>query len=420
MSTSDLEEFKKQMMESVQNTQKPRNEQNVIQVQKNLLLGYVSDAAGCGHIRTIFPMTYVNSIYAKTGQLMTIVSPVFIWQHDILLRTRAIFFQRQMSPGHLETIKKYKEIQPNYKFKMVWDMDDFIWGRNEEQGGTVEDGVPSYNFGSQGITEEIVKSSIEIIKLMDAVTVSTQFLADYIRNKFGIKNIFVVPNAVPAFFWGNRRRAPIRQYLEKPRVIYTGSPTHYLNPIAPRNPSPEEPTGFPGNPKCKLGDFDNAWREWIIKSVNSGRIEFICLGGLPWFFNSIKDKITVVNWVDSFNYHNTVINMRPDFGIMPLVKNNFNKGKSNIKEQELCAVGALAIGSYFDDENAQVNQGPYCNCEAKISYKATVEDIDKMFDKLCEPDTYNSIISKQYDNMLKNGWYLESKEYIDKFIIPFI
>lgn len=421
---SDLDEFEKQLngqtLDSELTTEVPKQNQQVMQIQKNLLLGYVSDAAGCGHIRTIYPMNYVNSVYAKTGQLLTLVSPIFIWQHDILLKTRAIFFQRQMSPMHLEVIKKYKELQPQFKYKMVWDMDDFIWGRNEEQGGTIEDGVPSYNFGSHGITEDIVKCSVEVMKLMDVVTVSTQFLADYIKKNFGINNICVVPNSVPAFFWGNRRRAPIRQRIEKPRVIYTGSPTHYMNPVPPRSPSQQEPNGFPGNSVKKLGDFGNAWKDWVIKSVNAGKIDFICLGGLPWFFESIKDKITIINWVDSFNYHNVVINMRPDFGIMPLVKNNFNKGKSNIKEQELCACGAVAIGSYFDDETNWVNQGPYYNCEAKVSYKASVEDIDKMFDTLCEPENYNSIINKQYKNMAERGWYLESKEYVDKFILPFI
>lgn len=420
--SSDLEEFEKQLTgPSIENdpeisTTPPAPQHQVVQIQKNLLLGYVSDAAGCGHIRQIFPMTYVNSVYAKTGQLMTMVSPIFIWQHDILLRTRAIFFQRQMSPMHLEVIKKYKELQPQFKYKMVWDMDDFVWGRNEEQGGTIDDGVPSYNFGSHGISEEIVKCSVEVMKLMDAVTVSTQFLADYIKNNFGIKNVFVVPNAVPAFFWGNRRRAPIRQRLEKPRVIYTGSPTHYLNPVPPRPASPQEPNGFPGSNIKKPGDFGNAWLEWVIKSVNAGKIDFICLGGLPWFFESIKDKITVVNWVDSFNYHNVVINMRPDFGIMPLVPNNFNHGKSDIKAIELYACGAAAIGTTFTNGKPS----PYDNNPLTLPDNCTVADIDALFDKYCEPANYNKIIDEQYKKLANEGRYLESKEYVDKFIFPFI
>ena len=414
---NELEEFEKQLNGEAPKEQQP---QQVVQVQKNIILSYISDAAGCGHIRNLFPMTYINSIYAKTGQLLTMVSPVFVWQHDILLKTRAIFFQRQMSPMHYEIIKKYKEIQSQYKFKMVWDMDDFVWGRNEEQGGTVEDGVPSYNFGSHGITEDIVENSVKIMKLMDTITVSTQFLADYIRENFGCKDVMVVPNAIPSYFWGNRRKPMIKSRLEKPRVIYTGSPTHYMNPVAPRPASPQEPNGYAGNPTRKPGDFGNAWLDWVIKSVNENKIDFTCLGGLPYFFEPIKDKIKVVNWVDSFNYHNVVINARPDFSIMPLVKNNFNKSKSDLKYIESCACGAVAIGSYFDDETSWVNQGPYYNCLAKVKYKATVEDIDKLFNKLCEPEVYNDILSKQYAKLVEDGRYLESVQYVDNFIKPFI
>lgn len=418
---SDLEEFEKQLSgESVPETKKLEPQQNTVQVNKNLILSYVSDSAGCGHIRNAFPMAYVNSVYAKSNQLMTLVSPVFIWQNDILIRTRAIFFQRQMSPHHLELIKKYKEHQQHYKYKMVWDMDDFIWGRNEEQGGTVEDGVPSYNFGAKSITSEIVACSIEIMRLMDVVTVSTQFLANYIKNSFGIKNVMVVPNAVPSFFWGNRKKAQLKNRIVKPNVIYTGSPTHYLNPVAPRPKSETEPNGYPGDPNKKLGDFENGWLEWVIRSVENDKINFTCFGGLPWFFEPIKDRITVVNWVDSFNYHNMVINSRPDFGIMPLVKNNFNKSKSDLKEIEYASIGAVAIGSYFDDEQMTVNQGPYANCEAKISYKATADEIDAYFDSLCDPLEYNRIMNIQYAKLVNDGRYLESAKYIDSFIKPFL
>ena len=105
---------------------------------------------------------------------------------------------------------------------------------------------------------------------------------------------------------------------------------------------------------------------------------------------------------------------------MPLVKNNFNKSKSDLKYIESCACGAVAIGSYFDDETSWVNQGPYYNCLAKVKYKATVEDIDKLFNKLCEPEVYNDILSKQYAKLVEDGRYLESVQYVDNFIKPFI
>jgi len=279
METSTFAQFK----ESIDNIAGIQSAQNMISVKKNLLLSFVSDATGCGHIRNVFPITYLNSVYGKSGDIIPIITPIFLWQHDILLRTKSLFFQRQMSPEQLDSIKKYKEHQKQYQYKMVWDIDDFIWGANELQGGTTEDGVPSYNFGWRGILPEVKAASVEIMKLMDLITVSTEYLKWYIQNVLGVKvPVKVVPNAIPKYFWGNKRKKLITKDIVKPRVVYTGSPTHY------------------NNPEKLMGDFNNAWVNWVIKSVSQDKIDFVCMGGLPFFFESIKDKITVIDWVNSF------------------------------------------------------------------------------------------------------------------------
>ena len=130
-------------------------------------------------------------------------------------------------------------------------------------------------------------------------------------------------------FGGNTIKNDIVEDIKKPRVLYTGSPTHYNN-----------------NEKL-LGDWDNAWKDWVIKSVENDKIEFVVMGGLPWFLEEIKEKITVVPWVDSYRYHIAVKEQRAHFGIMPLVPNNFNHGKSDIKAIEHYADGVVCIGTTF-------------------------------------------------------------------------
>ena len=265
-----MDMFKQQLKNSMEGKgnkqptppQQPQQPGQPIKVKKNLILSYPSDPTGCGHIRNIFPMMYLNSVYGKSGQLVPMVSPVFIWQQDVLAKTKAIYFQRQMSPEHLKIIKKYKELQPQLKYKMIWELDDFIWGHNELQGGDKEDGVPSYNFGWKNITDEVKESSVQIMKLMDKITVSTQWLADYIKNELKVDvPIVVLQNTVPKFFWGDVEKPDITEDIEKPKVLYTGSPTHYSN-------------------KDKLkGDFDNAWCDWVIKNVNEDKIDFTVMGG---------------------------------------------------------------------------------------------------------------------------------------------
>ena len=174
--SSSLETFKKQMKETKKDndgtednsrsvwepSENPPAAQNqaaqdsqTIKVTKNIILSFPSDPTGCGHIRNIFPMMFLNSVFAKAGKIIPLVSPVFVFQQDILARTKAIYFQRQMTPQHLSIITQYKNAQPSMKYKMIWEIDDFIWGHNEKQGGNIEDGVPSYNFGWNNISDEI-------------------------------------------------------------------------------------------------------------------------------------------------------------------------------------------------------------------------------------------------------------------------
>lgn len=387
-----IDEIKDRKVEVVRS----QNTSNYVSVKKNILLSYVSDATGCGHIRNIFPMTYLNAIFGKEQQVMPIISPIFIWQEDILARTKSILFQRQMAPEHYNLILRYKELQPKYGFKMVYDIDDFIWGHNEKQGGDKEDGVPSYNFGWHGITEPVKKYSVEIMKLMDKITVTSEYLRFYINKVLDVNvPVEIVPNAIPMYFWGNTKRKQIKKPITKPRIVYTGSPTHY------------------SNQERLLGDFENAYKEFIIKNVLENKIEFVVMGDCPWFFEGIKDKIQVIGWLNSYQYHLGVKAINADFAIGPLVRNNFNYSKSYIKYQEMCAIGVPFIGSVFTNGKPS----PYDICELKVTDNCKVEDIEKIVFNLSNNiDEYNNIMKKQYDWMDRSGGYLESPKYVQMLL----
>jgi hypothetical protein len=376
----------------------PNNQQNenkTLKVVKNLVLSFVSDPSGCGHIRNVFPMMFFNSVFARSGNMIPIVTSNYITQQDMLARAKTLYFQRQMAPEQLSIVRIYKNQQQNLKYKMVWDLDDFIWGLNEEQGGTKYDGVPTYNFGAPGITKEVKQSSVEIMKLMDTCCFSTQYLRDYAKNTFNLQNeCVVVPNAIPKFFWGEDKKKDITEKIIKPRVLYNGSPTHYHNV------------------RKLAGDFDNNWRHWVIEAVKENKIDFIVMGGLPWFFEGIKDKIKIVPWVDSFQYHNEVKKQNADIVIMPLVPNNFNHSKSDIKYLECCAIGAPAIGTTFTNGKPS----PYDVCQLKLPDTCSIQDIQNLVDEVCEPELYNKVKNNQYDWMDTEGRWLESQKYVNHFV----
>jgi len=395
----DFEKFKESIEElATKNVEviRPESLSNVVQIKKNVLLSFVSDATGCGHIRNVFPMTYLNALFGKEQVCIPIISPIFIKQEDILVKAKAILFQRNMAPEHHQHVQWYKQNQAKYGYKMVYDIDDFIWGHNEKQGGDKEDGVPSYNFGWHGITEPVKKYSVEIIKLMDHVTVTSQFLKDYMINELGITcSISVLPNSIPMYFWGNKRKAPKKNPIKKPKVIYTGSPTHY------------------SNQERMLGDFENSFKDFVIQNVLNDKIDFVCMGDLPWFFEGIKTKVQVLGWLNSYQYHLGVKSVNADFGIGPLVRNNFNYSKSNIKYQELACEGIPFIGSVFTNGKPS----PYDTCELTVKDVCSVEDIEKIVFSLSEnPEKYNDVVRKQYEFLDRTGGYLESPQYVQKLV----
>jgi hypothetical protein len=230
------------------------------------------------------------------------------------------------------------------------------------------------------------------MKMMDTVMVSTDFLGRYIASKgVDMNKIKVVHNTVAQAFWGMQRKPHIRTKLTKPRVIWSASPTHW------------------SDEKKLAGDMDNAWLDWVKKSVVDGKIEFIQMGGCPWFFKDIEKKINVIPWLHSYQYHLAVLAARPDFGISPLVPNFFNYSKSCIKYQEYCAAGAVGIGTYFT--NGQPS--PYDVCQVKVPDNITVEKIDETFKELCEPEKYNKMLDAQYNQLVNSHWYTESQGYVN-------
>ncbi len=394
--TSDLNRFEYQLNNPNQSIKSEIEiQQNVQRLKKNLVLAFPSDSTGCGHIRCIFPMNYLNAVMGpkegevdKSPDIVTTVSQNFIFQHDLLMRTRTLFFQRTMNPELLKHVIEYKNLKKKYGFNLVFDIDDFIFSGKEEG-----ECIPDYNLASTKISLNVVESAIKIMNLMDRITVSTEFLKDYLVNKVKvIPPVSILPNAVPKYFWFNQGKRPkIKNRIEKPRVIYTGSPTHYCNL------------------RRMKGDWDNAWCDWVIKNVKENKIEFLCMGGLPFFFEGIKNKIYTIDWLNSYSYHTPVLKFRPDFGIAPLVPNFFTYSKSNLKTVEFSAVGAIAIGTTFTNGKPS----PYDNNIVSLPDTCNVEDIDKLIEFYKEPENFNDVIEKQYKYLEDNGHWLESEKYIN-------
>tara|TARA_R110001606_G_scaffold14319_2_gene60669 strand:+ start:9430 stop:10572 length:1143 start_codon:yes stop_codon:yes gene_type:complete len=365
-----------------------------VATNKNLILNLISDYAGQGTIRNLWPFQVINSIYGQKQQLINNWLHFFPDNPNVLAQAKAIYFQRQMSPQQLMAVQHYKMKQSDFKYKMVWDMDDMVWGFNELQGGSKEEGIPSYNGSWSNITTEMKNSSVEIMRLMDVCILSTQYLADYVEREFGITNTVVVPNTVPKAYWGYHNRTPITSAITKPRIAYTGSPTHY------------------DNKKKLLGDWDNSWKDYIVNKIKSDEIEFTVYGGLPWFLEDVKDLITIKPWVPIFALHHEIKNGNHDFCINPLVRNDFNYGKSDLKLVESAAAGMACIGTVFTNNKPS----PYDHSFITAPDNITEDGIDKLIKKFSKPKAFNEVIAKQTDWIESEGRWTESPKYINRFV----
>lgn len=372
---------------------------------KRYVIVLLGDNSGCSHVRHRFTHFYMSA-HDHFG-FVPIMTPIPIFDVNILMQTKAIIIQRPVSRYMLDIVKNYKSLQSKYNYKLISEFDDQLW--------TIEgQGIPEYNSSSMRFnikeTDEVCKESLP---LFDLCVVSTDYLKMKLVEHFNLKNIEVLHNRIPRYLWNKSRKEKKEFDLIKPKVLYSGSPLHYRNPVPPRKPTPENPSGFAGITELK-GDFKYGWIEWLIKNIKEEKIDFVVMGVVPWFLEEVKDMIELVGWVDTVSYARTILNINADFQIAPLVNNPFNKCKSNLRYLESCASGSVLLANVFNDNK----HSPFevIPEECKISEFATASEIDEKFWKLCDKDLYNNILNKNYNYLNDNGCWTESDTHLNKMI----
>ena len=89
---------------------------------------------GCGHYRTIWNSVYMYAKYSSNFEYIPILTPIPIFDRDILKQTKAIYWQRKATPNYVSAVKRLKALQEHFKYKLIWDCEDQLTGKNELQG----------------------------------------------------------------------------------------------------------------------------------------------------------------------------------------------------------------------------------------------------------------------------------------------
>ena len=315
-----------------------------------------------------------------TGQFEIVSSPEIIRDEYMLKHTAAVIINRVWHDGYASMVRHYDRYRrhSDYGLKVFLDYDDLLWDIDGKQS------LPSYNtcpIKSVGAGKCIE----EILPKIDGVFCSTRWLAGCFKYRFGI-DATVLPNCLPFHLYGFNRRK-VDADIMKPRVLYGGSPTHYAE----------------GDP----GDFAGPWVEYMTDAVKNDRIDLHMFGTCNWLFKDIEDKITWHNPTYAVLWPQTVREIRPDIYLAPLVDNDFNRSKSDLKFQEACAIGGAFLGSWWKD---------FCPYEgaheaSRVGKKCTPEKLDGIVDNLCKKDVFNSVMAHQEKYIsarwMENAWNMD-------------
>ena len=196
---------------------------------KNIAIIYCRDTSGCSHVRLRYNAEYING---HDIGVIPVLMPYYTFEPQYLAHAKSIVFQRPITSIDVDLLTRYKELQPKFGFKLVGEFDDlvFLTGDTDE----AHDSVPIYNPSYEGVhsnLKNLMEVASKTLPMLDLIVVSTPYLKKVIERKFNVNNVMVIKNVVPRYLWNFERKTNIKEDLIKPRVIYSGSPTHYKQPI---------------------------------------------------------------------------------------------------------------------------------------------------------------------------------------------
>jgi hypothetical protein len=359
-------------------------------------INYYADYGGCGYWRMIWPEFCLNSYNkAVISGLTCMVLDLRFYQN-----ISAIRMQRQATPVQNAFIKELVRAKPQMGYRLIYEVDDIVF----------KDDIPDYNRCKDAfVDQKIVDSILEIMGMMDEVTVTCKYMKDYYIDKTGNKNITVIPNYPPKF-WLDRfyNKQRIEELYEKnkkrPRILYAGSGTHI--DVTNR-------TGM-------KDDFSHVIDE-IIKARK--KFKFVWKGCFPLAVKPFIDngEMEYIDWSPLMDLPKDLYNIGANAVFAPLVDNVFNKSKSNIKMVEAGAFGLP--GAYqnlctYEDAQFKFNDGK--DLISKLEY--ITSDFDRYMDLSGKARAFTDGLwledhLDEYEALYTTGWGTKERNEKSKILV---
>jgi hypothetical protein len=281
-------------------------------------INYYADYGGCGFWRMIWPEFLMNA-YNKgcMSGLTQMILDLRFYQG-----IKAIRLQRQATPFQKTFVQELKKVKKDLGFRLIYEIDDIVF----------KDDIPDYNRCKEAfVSQDIIDSILEIMSMMDEITVTCDYMKEYYQQKTGNKNVTVIPNYPPKF-WLDRfyNKNNIQKLFEKhkkrPRVLYSGSGTHVdvLN-------------------KTNFNDDFKHVTDEIIKARK--KFKFVWKGCYPLAVKPYIEngEMEFLSWSSLHDYPQGLVEAECNVSFASLTDNVFNRSKSNIKIIEAGGIGMPGV-----------------------------------------------------------------------------
>lgn len=279
---------------------------------------YLADYGGCGYYRCMAPDLLLN-LHQKA---CIVESTAMVLDPRFYQTVQAVKLQRQATPHQKQFVQFLKEVSKQIKTKLIYEVDDVVFRED----------IPMYNRNRDAfVSDEIRNSILEIMSMMDEITVTCDYFRDYLIDKTGNKKVTTVPNYLQKWWFDRYYNLgdlikKFEKNKKKPVVAIFASGTHV--DVA--------------NRVNQKDDF-----ELVVPHVIKTRTDFEWhfYGSFPLALKPYIDRgeIKYFPWVALPDFAQTMANSGAQVTFAALQDNTFNRCKSNIKLIEAGAIGLPCV-----------------------------------------------------------------------------
>ena len=312
---------------------------------------YLADYGGCGYYRCLAPNLLLN-LYEKA---VVAESTAMILDPRFYSTVQTVKLQRQATPIQKEFVKLIKEISKETKTKIMYEVDDVVFAED----------IPLYNRNRDAFTDPKIQETIlEILSMMDEITVTCDYFRDYMIAKTGNKNVTTIPNYLMKWWFDRYYNLGelvknFEKNKKKPVVAIFASGTH-VDVVNRANQKDDFEFVTPAIIKARkdfkwhfYGSHPLALRPFI----DSGEIQFTPWVKLPEFAEAMAKSGAQVTFA-------------------ALQDNEFNRCKSNIKLLESGAIGMPCVCpdmvTYKDADLKYKTGAEFIDCLKHVTKNQTV------------------------------------------------